>query len=372
MRLALQTLGEFDFGQHILLEFGRDHAVPYLDDSDVLTRKAAALACCNILEKQERLRSSSCLGGEAVARYIRTRPHEHRQAVEFIVQRLLVAAVADIKARALADASLPLLSPTASLVHPGHWPIWPGSQSHGSSHHISSPLSSHGSAHPPARRGPCETPRAVPCCSSNGVSPQHPVLSDLVNATCAWPCLEVEEEGRTDQTLGRGLAVSMASNPDLSPLLSPPSADLLLLGLMQNASLQVSVRLSVFAALRDSTALDDHLSQVDCLRSLFVALNDEEASVRALAIQVTGRLADNNPAYVMPALRRHLLHLLTNMDHSPESRHREESARLLGSLIRSAPRLVMPYVSPILKVRRTCILCLFCLGCADVSQRLKP
>lgn len=165
----------------------------------------------------------------------------------------------------------------------------------------------------------------------------------------------------------------------------------------------------MFTALATSPALDDHLCQVDCLRSLFVALNDEEFPVRAQAIQVqygeqnvacrwcncttlpnavppvvfplpwagkalqlrcdllkkvnaclaprrgalqvTGRLADRNPAYVMPALRRHLVHLLTNMEHSPDSRNREESARLLGCLIQSAPSLIMPYVSPILKVR---------------------
>ena len=59
------------------------------------------------------------------------------------------------------------------------------------------------------------------------------------------------------------------------------------------------------------------------LRSLFVALNDEDVKVRALAIEVAGRLSSINPAYVMPQLRRHLMQLLNDMDHSPDSRQRE-------------------------------------------------
>ena len=38
-----------------------------------------------------------------------------------------------------------------------------------------------------------------------------------------------------------------------------------------------------------------------------MALNDESTTVRALALRLVGRLAERNPAYVNPALRRHLL-----------------------------------------------------------------
>lgn len=63
------------------------------------------------------------------------------------------------------------------------------------------------------------------------------------------------------------------------------------------------------------------------MRSLFVALNDEDVKVRALAIEVAGRLSGMNPAYVMPQLRRHLMQLLNDMDHSPDSRQREGEPR---------------------------------------------
>jgi hypothetical protein len=71
---------------------------------------------------------------------------------------------------------------------------------------------------------------------------------------------------------------------------------------------------------------------------LFVALNDEAVAVRALAVGVVGRLAAFNPAHVLPALRRHLMQLLNDMDHSPDSRQREGAALpgCLGFLVSHA------------------------------------
>ncbi|KAI8476695.1 MAG: hypothetical protein J3K34DRAFT_222028 [Monoraphidium minutum] len=80
------------------------------------------------------------------------------------------------------------------------------------------------------------------------------------------------------------------------------------------------VRRSVLKALADASSLDAYLAQADSLRPLFVALNDESVAVRATAVRLVGRLAGWNPAYVAPALRRHLLQLLTDMEHSPDSR----------------------------------------------------
>ena len=59
------------------------------------------------------------------------------------------------------------------------------------------------------------------------------------------------------------------------------------------------------------------------LQALFVALNDEAGSVRALAISVVGRLASLNPGYILPAARKHLIQLLNDMEHSPDSRQRQ-------------------------------------------------
>lgn len=47
-------------------------------------------------------------------------------------------------------------------------------------------------------------------------------------------------------------------------------------------------------------------------------------AVRCAALSLAGRLSGLNPAYVNPALRRHLLQLLADMEHSPDSKHRSE------------------------------------------------
>uniref|UniRef100_A0A0D3G4U2 Serine/threonine-protein kinase TOR n=1 Tax=Oryza barthii TaxID=65489 RepID=A0A0D3G4U2_9ORYZ len=80
-----------------------------------------------------------------------------------------------------------------------------------------------------------------------------------------------------------------------------------------------------------------------------VGVRSSEYHVRELAISVAGRLSEKNPAYVLPALRRYLIQLLTYLDQSMDSKCREESARLLGCLIRSCARLILPYIAPIHK-----------------------
>ena len=51
MRLSLETLGSFNFTPIPLLEFVRDHVLPWLDDQDISVRKAAALAAARILNR---------------------------------------------------------------------------------------------------------------------------------------------------------------------------------------------------------------------------------------------------------------------------------------------------------------------------------
>jgi phosphatidylinositol kinase/protein kinase (PI-3 family) len=107
-----------------------------------------------------------------------------------------------------------------------------------------------------------------------------------------------------------------------------------------------TIRKTVFEVL--DSRFDGFLAQPEILRSLFAALNDEAYHIRELAIAVIGRLAHRNPAYVMPALRKTLIQLLNELEFG-DARTREESAILLGHLIRSSERLVKPYVEPILR-----------------------
>jgi serine/threonine-protein kinase mTOR len=46
IKLALNTLGSFDFSGHVLNEFVRDVAIKYVEDENPEIREAAALTCC--------------------------------------------------------------------------------------------------------------------------------------------------------------------------------------------------------------------------------------------------------------------------------------------------------------------------------------
>ncbi|KAH9605868.1 hypothetical protein KSS87_023466 [Heliosperma pusillum] len=203
VQLALQTLAQFNFKGHDLLEFARQSVISYLEDEDAVTRKDAALCCCRLVANSFSGTSSQL----SSARSNRT-GGRRRRLIEEIVGKLLIAAVAD--------------------------------------------------------------------------------------------------------------------------------AD-------------VSVRLSIFQCLHEDRGFDEFLAQADSLSAIFAALNDEDLQVREFAISVAGRLAEKNPAYVLPALRRFLIQLLTYLEQSVDSKCREESAKSLGCLIRSCERLIHPYIAPIHK-----------------------
>lgn len=99
----------------------------------------------------------------------------------------------------------------------------------------------------------------------------------------------------------------------------------------------------------DST-FDGHLAQAESLSALFVALHDEVFDIREVALCTIGRLSTMNPAYVMPSLRKTLVQLLTELEHSGSGRNKEQGARMLDHLVVNAPRLIRPYMEPILKV----------------------
>lgn len=63
-----------------------------------------------------------------------------------------------------------------------------------------------------------------------------------------------------------------------------------------------------------SEKFDRHLAQAENVRLLFIALNDVLFSNRQLAIKIIGRLAQHNPAYVMPSLRKVLIQMISNLE----------------------------------------------------------
>lgn len=109
-----------------------------------------------------------------------------------------------------------------------------------------------------------------------------------------------------------------------------------------------NVRLRVLKSLDET--FDAQLAQPWFLSSLLVTLNDEYFEIRELAIITIGRLSAMNPAYVMPSLRKTLVQLLTELEHSGMSRNKEQSARMLDHLIVNTPRLIAAYMRPILTI----------------------
>ncbi|TYZ66502.1 hypothetical protein PybrP1_008839 [[Pythium] brassicae (nom. inval.)] len=114
------------------------------------------------------------------------------------------------------------------------------------------------------------------------------------------------------------------------------------------ADMDVLVRKSVVESL--DARFDALLSQEAHLTVALTFLNDESSEIRERAMALLARLAPRNPAFVIPALRRVLIQLLTELAHTPDARMKEESTRLLGRLIRGAQHLVDPYIARVLEV----------------------
>ena len=133
-------------------------------------------------------------------------------------------------------------------------------------------------------------------------------------------------------------------SPALEQLVSEVLEKLLLVGITDE---DPDIRFCVLSSLDER--FDSHLAQAECLAQLFVALNDEEFEIREVAICTIGRLSGLNPAYIMPTLRKTLIQILTELEYSGVGRNKEQSAKMLGHLVRNAHRLIRPYMIPILK-----------------------
>ncbi|KAG7693019.1 hypothetical protein KL933_004170 [Ogataea haglerorum] len=109
------------------------------------------------------------------------------------------------------------------------------------------------------------------------------------------------------------------------------------------------IRLEVLNSLGER--FDPQLSQAENVRLLFMALNDESFEIRKAAIKLVGRLAEINPAYIVPSLRKLLIQLLTTLEYGGHnSREKEDTALLLSVLISHTGDLTKPYFKPIMDV----------------------
>ncbi|KAI0880026.1 FAT-domain-containing protein [Annulohypoxylon maeteangense] len=80
VKLALRTLGSFDFSGHILNEFVRDVAIKYVEDDDPEIREAAALTCCQLYVRDPIVNQTS---------------YHALQVVGDVIEKLLTVGVSD-------------------------------------------------------------------------------------------------------------------------------------------------------------------------------------------------------------------------------------------------------------------------------------
>ncbi|KAJ7066549.1 phosphatidylinositol 3-kinase [Mycena amicta] len=107
-----------------------------------------------------------------------------------------------------------------------------------------------------------------------------------------------------------------------------------------------SIRKVVLSSLH--SGFDKHLAQAENVRCLFIALNDEVYENRLAAVHLIGRMAKNNPAYVVPSLRKTLIQLLTELEYATAKRSREECTSLLTMLVNVTHSFMKPYALPML------------------------
>ncbi|XP_066601544.1 serine/threonine-protein kinase mTOR [Prorops nasuta] len=159
-------------------------------------------------------------------------------------------------------------------------------------------------------------------------------------------CEQAEIRLEAVRTCSRLLRLALSQpGPTVTNTVSTVLEKLLVVGITDT---DPDVRFWVLASLDDT--FDIHLAQAENLSALFIAMNDEVFEIRELSIRTIGRLSTVNPAYVMPSLRKTLIQFLTELEHSGIGRNKEQAARMLDHLVMSAPRLIRPYMEPILKV----------------------
>ncbi|KFD55349.1 hypothetical protein M513_03689 [Trichuris suis] len=103
------------------------------------------------------------------------------------------------------------------------------------------------------------------------------------------------------------------------------------------------IRQITFNLLVESEPFHCHLAQADVLQLVVMGLQDRRYEIREAVVILLGNMCDINPAYVVPTLRRVLLQVFDEMNHSGLSRNEEQSARLFAQLVSSAPRFMKPY-----------------------------
>ncbi|CCD61569.1 Target of rapamycin homolog [Caenorhabditis elegans] len=91
-----------------------------------------------------------------------------------------------------------------------------------------------------------------------------------------------------------------------------------------------------------------HLAQPEMLEVQFMALHDEKLEMQQACVTLLGRLAELNPALVLPRLRLMLLETLSQMQQSGQARLEQHSAKMIAQLAKQSPKFMRPYVGSLM------------------------
>uniref|UniRef100_A0A158R4T6 Serine/threonine-protein kinase TOR n=1 Tax=Syphacia muris TaxID=451379 RepID=A0A158R4T6_9BILA len=111
----------------------------------------------------------------------------------------------------------------------------------------------------------------------------------------------------------------------------------------------VEVRLKVLKCFQKAdTAFLSHLAQADMLELVYMSLHDEKLEIQKATVALLGKLAELNPAFVLPRMRKVLLETLCQLTYSRASRLEKHSAELINQIAYQSPKFMRPYMNPVL------------------------
>lgn len=91
---------------------------------------------------------------------------------------------------------------------------------------------------------------------------------------------------------------------------------------------------------------------VRSFQTLFLLMGDAQFNIRVDALMLLGRLAQLNPAYLLPTLRQTLMQILVELRYNKDNNAREEATRMLCTFLRAPAlqKLVHPFVKAVIEV----------------------
>ncbi|PVV01454.1 hypothetical protein BB560_004126 [Smittium megazygosporum] len=104
------------------------------------------------------------------------------------------------------------------------------------------------------------------------------------------------------------------------------------------------IRILAISLFAETDQFDFHLGKVENIESLLMMLNDEIFEISEMMVMISCRLSLTNPAYVIPSLRRMVVQLLKQIEHSKNNQEKENCVKLLTTTIEYSEKWICPYI----------------------------